>query len=411
VVASATAANLVVNGDFEDDTDGFIAWPGYVSNGGNPPDVPFWSGTGGGRGINPINNPNERRDLAPFRDNGDNDTSVAFMQGAATLEQEVTGFVVGKQYVLQLDYNSRICCNDFPQVEMTLDGELFEDFPDPDLFVDGIVEPVRGFEPWYYYESTFTAANETMLLSISSRPSVGGDASFLLDNISIDLAPTANVPLAGDADLDRDFDQVDLVKVQIAAKYLSGQTATWGDGDWNGAPDPASTFQNPPAGDRLFNQLDIIAALGAGTYLRGPYAAIGRGGRPGDAQTSIIYNVNTGELAVDAPAGTQLTSINVDSAASIFTGAPAQNLGGSFDNDANNNIFKATFGSSFGSLSFGNVAQAGLSEAFVAGDLSVVGSLSGGGALGNVDLIYIPEPSAILLAAFGILMVLVRRQW
>ena len=36
---------------------------------------------------------------------------------------------------------------------------------------------------------------------------------------------------------------------------------------------------------------------------------------------------------------------------------PAQNLGGSFDNDADNNIFKATFGSSFASLSFGNVAQ------------------------------------------------------
>ena len=41
---------------------------------------------------------------------------------------------------------------------------------------------------------------------------------------------------AGDADQDLDFDQLDLVKVQIAAKYLTGSAATWGDGDWDGAP-------------------------------------------------------------------------------------------------------------------------------------------------------------------------------
>ena len=79
-------------------------------------------------------------------------------------------------------------------------------------------------------------------------------------------------------------------------------------------------------------------------------------------------------------------------------------MGGSFDNDADNNIFKATFGSSFGSLSFGNVAQAGLSQDYVAGDLTVVGSLNGGGALGDVDLVYIPvpEPSAIVLLCLGL---------
>ena len=117
-------------------------------------------------------------------------------------------------------------------------------------------------------------------------------------------------------------------------------------------------------------------------------------------------------MAVDAPAGKQLTSVNIQSASSIFTGAPAENLGGSFDNDKDDNIFKATFGSSFGSLSFGNVAQAGLSEAFVAGDLTVVGSLSGGGDLGNVDLVWIPEPGTWLLLAMGLagLMVTMRRR-
>ena len=79
---------------------------------------------------------------------------------------------------------------------------------------------------------------------------------------------------------------------------------------------------------------------------------------------------------------------------------------GSFDNDADNNVFKATFGSSFGSLSFGNVAQAGLSADFLANDLTVVGSLAGGGDLGAVDLVYVPEPSTILLFAMGLFLCL-----
>lgn len=212
---------------------------------------------------------------------------------------------------------------------------------------------------------------------------------------------------AGDADQDLDFDQIDLVAVQVAAKYLTGQAATWGEGDWNAAPGGAPG--NPPAGDGVFDTLDVITALQAGLYLTGPYAALSPGGMVDDGQTSLIYNAGTGSIAVDAPSGTELTSINIDSAAGIFTGEAAANLGGSFDNDADNNIFKATFGGSFGSVSFGNVAQAGLSEDFVLGDLSAVGSLAGGGDLGEVDLVYIPEPSALGLILLGLLMSGLRR--
>ena len=35
-------------------------------------------------------------------------------------------------------------------------------------------------------------------------------------------------------------------------------------------------------------------------------------------------------------------------------------------------------------------------------DLAVVGSLAGGGALGDIDMIYVPEPSSIILLALGI---------
>ena len=144
--------------------------------------------------------------------------------------------------------------------------------------------------------------------------------------------------------------------------------------------------------------------------MTGPYAAIAPSGQAGDGQTTIIYDATTGELAVDAPASTELTSINIDSASGIFTGDAAQNLGGSFDNDSDNNVFKATFGGSFGSLSLGNVAQAGLSEDFVAGDLTVVGSLAGGGDLGPVDLIYVPEPSTLVLLGLGLTAVLALRR-
>ncbi len=212
----------------------------------------------------------------------------------------------------------------------------------------------------------------------------------------------AGVLQAGDADQDFDFDQLDLVQVQIAAKYLSGNAATWGEGDWNGAP--GGTQGSPPAGNGFFDQLDIIAALNANVYLTGPYGAVADNGVAGDGQTSVTYDPKTGEVGVDAPAGTELTSINIDSAGGIFTGDAAANLGGSFDNDADGNIFKATFGSSFGSLSFGNVAQTGLAKDFVLGDLTVVGSLAGGGDLGNVDLIYVPEPSTIGLFVFGLLV-------
>jgi hypothetical protein len=207
---------------------------------------------------------------------------------------------------------------------------------------------------------------------------------------------------AGDANQDLTFDQLDLVKVQVTAKYLTGQAATWGEGDWNGAP--GGSVGNPPAGDGVFNTLDIVAASQNGLYLTGPYNAVQPNGMEGDGQTSVVYNPSTGSLGVDAPAGVELTSINIDSAAGIFTGAPAENLGGSFDNDADGNIFKATFGGSFGSLSFGNVAPTGLSEQFLLDDLTVVGSLSGGGALGDVDLIYVPETSSVIFMLLGGLM-------
>ena len=403
----ALGAELVVNGDFEADTEDFIAWPGYVSNGGNPPDIPDWLGQGAGRGINPINDPDEPRGHAPFN-NGENDTHFLLMQGTTTVEQDVSGFEVGQEYLLSLEYNARDCCGDFPQVEMMLGGEFIEDFPDPDLFVDAVVEPSNA--EWWLYEMPFTADEETITLSITARPFDGGDATFIMDNISIMPLSAGPIPLAGDADLDKDFDQLDLVKVQVAAKYLTGEPATWGEGDWDASPDPNSSFDSPPVGDQLFNQRDIIAALAVDTYLKGPYAAVAKGGTAGDGQTSLRYDAGTGELSVDAPAGKELTSINITSAGSKFLGDKPAALDGAFDNFAADNVFKATFGGSFGSISFGNILPAAIPEDELSADLSAVGSLAGGGDLGDVDLIYVPEPSALILVVCGLLACCLRNR-
>lgn len=243
--------------------------------------------------------------------------------------------------------------------------------------------------------------DEKLVLFGGASSETGAEITIAGEITSLSLAGELLSELrAGDADQDFDFDQLDLVQVQLAAKYLSGTPATWGEGDWDAAP--GGTQQSPPVGDGFFDQRDIIAASRAGIYLTGPYAAVAATpALQGDGQTSISYDPSTGEVTVDAPAGVELTSINVDSTAGIFTGDAAQNLGGSFDNDADGNIFKATFGGSFGSLSFGNVANTGLSQEFLLSDLTVVGSLAGGGDLGDVDLIYVPEPAGFMLVLLG----------
>lgn len=66
---------------------------------------------------------------------------------------------------------------------------------------------------------------------------------------------------AGDTDGDREFNQLDIVRLLRSGKYLSGERADWTTGDWTG--------------DGVFNQSDIVAALLAGHYLDGRYAATG----------------------------------------------------------------------------------------------------------------------------------------
>ena len=204
----------------------------------------------------------------------------------------------------------------------------------------------------------------------------------------------------GDANEDRQFDTADIVQVLASNKFETGQPATWGEGDWNAAPDE-SISDAAPVGDGVFSTTDVVAALAANLFETGPYAGE-LGSNPGDGQVAVVYNAATGEVAAEST--TPLSSFQVESASGIFSGDNAKNLGGPFDVDTDTKVFKATFGDRFESLSFGTIASAGLSEAFLLEDLAVTGSFAEGGTFGpDVELQYIPEPSGLVLLLVGVI--------
>lgn len=133
-------------------------------------------------------------------------------------------------------------------------------------------------------------------------------------------------------------------------------------------------------------------------------------GQVADDQTSLGYNARTGELWVDAPSGQQLAAIQIASRTASFTFsglAQTSELAELLvcprgEDCPEQSIFLAAFGEGFGSLDLGEVLLPGLPPEFLLEDLSVAGSLAGNGELGPVDLIYIPEPGGLALAAVGL---------
>ena len=117
-----------------------------------------------------------------------------------------------------------------------------------------------------------------------------GDSHLVMEGQIV--ATRVPVLQAGDANQDVRFDQLDIVAVLSAGKYRTAAPATWGEGDWNGAPGGCVDF--PPTGDGVFDQFDIIAAQQTGNYLMGAYA-----GRHAD-------NPIDTDVAVPVPSGLAL---------------------------------------------------------------------------------------------------------
>jgi hypothetical protein len=80
-----------------------------------------------------------------------------------------------------------------------------------------------------------------------------GDLDAFFANIGQDNQIWLNTQLiAGDANRDGVFNQLDIVQILQSDRYQTGLPATWAEGDFNG--------------DGVFDQLDIVAALQTGGY-------------------------------------------------------------------------------------------------------------------------------------------------
>lgn len=224
---------------------------------------------------------------------------------------------------------------------------------------------------------------------------------------------------AGDADQDLDFDPFDIVRVLQADKYLTGQPATWGEGDWNCAP--GGSLGNPPTGDGLFNHFDLIAAMiddsggypfrmPGGSYMPSPEDLSGEL-QPFtdwvDDNVSIGYEAGNGRLWISPPKDKDLTSLLIIAPPHVIIGdRPRDLFDGNFDvfdssvacgsdrpqcRPGFSVLFKAEFAERFGYLDFGDVAQPGISLDSLLDDWYVAGSLAGGGGLGDVNLVYVKD--------------------
>lgn len=84
----------------------------------------------------------------------------------------------------------------------------------------------------------------------------------------------------------------------------------------------------------------------------------------------ILYDPKTGEIGLSVPDGVKLIAVSINSASGIFNQRSPANLGGALDKASDVNIFKATFGTTFGPLNFGTVAKPGLSKDFILKDVT-----------------------------------------
>jgi hypothetical protein len=194
LAAPAWAQPTVNNGDFETGADMFNTFPGYLGfytppastgfpPGSNPDNIPGWdSHTGFGVGVVPGSQPGNPN--GTFRDNGDNDTNVAFLQGTASITQTIFDFTIGTTYQLDFDYNARVCCNDVPTLTVSMmslgSGRTWS-------YNDSNIPPVDGggvhVTPWYHGRFTFRADSDAFVLVVASHTVNGGDGTAVIDNL------------------------------------------------------------------------------------------------------------------------------------------------------------------------------------------------------------------------------------
>ncbi len=205
---------ILTNPSFEASGLG-VPFPGYQAN------IAGWDGLGG-LGTQPNSDGS-----SPFADNGltPDGNNVAFMQIDRSLSQTIDGFTVGAEYEISFSYNAR--GGNAPHLNVTLGVETILDTD-----VSSVEAGGSHTVPYLLHTSTFTAANESELLTFAQTlPIDAGDNSVLLDNVSIRLVGGAFTP--GDFNQDGFVDGLDLTQWQGDFGVGDGSDAD-GDGDSDG---------------------------------------------------------------------------------------------------------------------------------------------------------------------------------
>ncbi|MEZ6120064.1 MAG: hypothetical protein R3C28_26325 [Pirellulaceae bacterium] len=134
---------------------------------------------------------------------------------------------------------------------------------------DVLIEEGVDLANWSLTEATSISADGTIIAGNGS----GGAWIATLTHQVNPVESIAEPIQPGDANLDGKFDSKDLILAFSRHKYGTGESATWKDGDWNGAPNSGFLLadQFGPQGDGLFNSQDLVAAMQTGLYESGPY--------------------------------------------------------------------------------------------------------------------------------------------
>ena len=288
----------VSSGDMDNDGDVDLLVSNYASG-----DLSILLGTGDGQFAEPVNYPIGNRGLATL--------------GVADLDEDGDLDIIAPHYV---DSTFQFGTDQIAILRGEGDGTLspVETISAPgtistliaqDLDGDGDLDVAAGF--WNSKIIHVLASNGDATFeeqdSLLSAGRISGLAAADLDgdrrmdlvashgffdqSLSVHLnttefpSPPVLTPQLGDADMNGIFDQSDILLVLRAAKYLTGQPASFAEGDWTG--------------DGIFDQLDIIAAIAAGTYVNMSHATHrdsphGGGGKTAETARSATMAFATG---------------------------------------------------------------------------------------------------------------------
>jgi hypothetical protein len=177
-VATVTVGIPLENPSFEADL--FSTWPGYAN--ANAPITGWTLSDLAGAGLNPVED-----GTAPFIDNGvvPNGRQAAFLQDPRTLSQTVTGLTPGAEYYLHYNENARLDVTD-PGLQVRMGDTV--------IVPEHVIVPVGAGNPFHDVYAAFTATAASMDLAFTKSTPQGGDATALIDNVSIVPIPAGTAP-------------------------------------------------------------------------------------------------------------------------------------------------------------------------------------------------------------------------